>query len=413
MAATAKQDRPFEVVVWGATGFTGRLVAEYLARQYGSDLKWALAGRSRDRLEQVRSGLDGAPEDLPVIVADSHDPASLQAMAAQTRVVLTTVGPYALYGNELVAACVAEGTDYVDLAGEVQWVQRMIEKHQAEAVETGARIVHCCGFDSIPSDMGVYFVQQQAQAEFGEYCERVGLRVKAAKGGASGGTIASMLNLVKEARSDKKVAKAVKNPYSLCPPDMQSGPRQATHSTPSFDKDVKAWLAPFVMAAINTRVVHRSHALLERVWGEDFRYDEAMMVGRGLSGRAKATVGSVGLGGFLAAAAIGPTRTLMQKTFLPSPGEGPDRAEREAGFFTMLLTGHTTSGGVIRAKVTGDRDPGYGSTSKMISEAAVCLASDVGDDVAGGFWTPSTAMNGALLERLAANAGLGFVRLDD
>jgi len=406
--------REFDVVLMGATGFTGRLVAEHLLARHGADgdLRWALAGRNQAKLEEIRATLGEGAASLPLITADSHDRESLDAMVKRTRVVCTTVGPYALHGSELVAACCAHGTDYCDLSGEVPWMRKMIDKHAEAAKKSGARIVHCCGFDSIPSDMGVWFLQNAARERFGKPLERVRLRVKAAKGGLSGGTFASMLNIVEESRRDGETAKVLKNPYALCPPDARKGPRQPYVSGPKFDAAIDSWMAPFIMAAINTRVVHRANALQDFAYGKGFRYDEAVLTGKGLGGRAKATMVSLGMGAFALGAAMGPTRSLLNKTVLPKPGEGPSPEQRKAGFFNIVVEGRTSEGSALRARVKGDRDPGYGSTSKMIGEAAVCLARDIGDDVGGGFWTPATALNGKLLERLQANAGVTF-EIDD
>ena len=408
------EEREFDVVLMGATGFTGRLVAEHLLARHGAegDLRWALAGRSQAKLEQIRAGLGDGAAALPLIVADSHDRESLNRLVQRTRVICTTVGPYALHGSELVAACCTHGTDYCDLSGEVPWMRKMIEQHAEAARKSGARIVHCCGFDSIPSDMGVWFLQKAAAEQFGKPLERVRLRVKAAKGGLSGGTFASMLNIVEESRRDSETAKVLKNPFALCPPDRRKSPRQPYVNGPEFDAAIGSWIAPFIMAAINTRVVHRANALQDFAYGNGFRYDEAVLTGKGLGGRAKATMVSLGMGAFALGAAMGPTRSLLKKMVLPKPGEGPSPEQREAGFFNIIVEGRTSEGSTLRARVKGDRDPGYGSTSKMIGEAAVCLAHDIGDDVEGGFWTPATALNGKLLERLEKHAGVSF-EIDD
>jgi len=409
-------DQPrFDLVLLGATGFTGRLVAEYLLQRHGAggDFKWALAGRSRDKLEGVRAELGETAADLPLLIADSHDRASLDALVAQTRAVCSTVGPYALHGSELVAACAASGTDYCDLTGEVPWMRQMLDAHEAAAIESGARLVHCCGFDSIPSDLGVWFLQHQAQRLFGKPMSRVRLGVQALKGKMSGGTAASMLNIIETSRSDPEVARIAKNPFALCPGEFRKGPRQPYVKGPTFDDDLNAWLAPFVMAAINTRIVHRSHALQGRPWGEDFTYEEAMMTGHGFTGRRRAITWSLALGGFALGASLGPTRKLMQNRFLPKPGEGPSAKERERGLFKLLLVGRDDDGHEIRVRVTGDRDPGYGSTAKMLGEAAYALATDVAEgSPPGGFWTPSTAMAEKLIPRLVEHAGLSFEVLE-
>ncbi len=409
-------DQPqFDLVLLGATGFTGRLVAEYLLERHGAEgqLKWALAGRSRDKLESVRAELGEAAAELPLLLADSHDRASLDALVAQTRAVCSTVGPYALHGSDLVAACAESGTDYCDLTGEVPWMRQMLDAHEEAAIASGARLVHCCGFDSIPSDLGVWFLQHQAERLFGTPMTRVRLGVQALRGKMSGGTAASMLNIIESSRSDPEIARIAKNPYALCPEEFRKGPRQPYVKGPTFDDDLDAWLAPFVMAAINTRIVHRSHALQGRPWGEDFTYEEAMMTGTGFKGRRQAITWSLALGGFAVGASLGPTRKLLKNRFLPKPGEGPSKGARERGLFKLLLVGRDDDGHEVRVRVTGDRDPGYGSTSRMLGEAAYTLATDVPEgSPPGGFWTPSTAMAEKLIPRLVEHAGLTFELLD-
>ncbi len=407
-------DREFDVVVWGATGFTGALVAEYLLAQYGvgDSLRWALAGRSEDKLAGLKETLGAKAASVPTIVADSFDEQSLAAMVANTRVVISTVGPYAKYGSPLVAACVEHATHYCDLAGETQWIRRMIDQHHDAAAGNGTRIVHCCGFDSVPMDIGVWFLQQEAMRRHGSYCTSIAMLVKAMRGGASGGTIASLLNVVKEARADRDVARVVADPYGLNPADERQGPDGPDQRNVSFDDRVRAWTAPFVMAAINTKVVRRSHALLDYPYGRDFRYREATLMGKGASGWLKAGALTVGLGGFVTAAGFDFSRGLLERFVLPEPGEGPDREQREKGFFDLRQFGEFANGTVIKSRITGDRDPGYGSTSKMLAESGVCLALDeLSSD--GGVLTPAVAMGDALLGRLQENAGLSFEILDD
>ncbi|MCH8543056.1 MAG: saccharopine dehydrogenase NADP-binding domain-containing protein [Alcanivorax sp.] len=400
----------FDLVVFGATSFVGQILVRYLTDTFGTDgdLKWALAGRSREKLEQVRSDLGSQAVSLPVIVADAADEDSLRQLCQQTRVVVSTVGPYALYGEPLVKVCADTGTHYCDLTGEVQWIPRMISRYEAAAKASGARIVHCCGFDSIPSDFGVFFLQQQAQARFGAPCTDVKMRVKAAKGGASGGTVASMMNVAREAASDSALRKQLSNPYALCPPDHGFTVRQANVSTPTFDADFDAWAGPFVMAGINTRIVHRSNALLGNAYGDDFRYDEAMLTGKGFAGRMKALGLTTGTGAFLAAAALAPSRWVLEKFVVPKPGEGPTPAAQKAGFYDLRFVGKTDSGARLQVRVTGAGDPGYGSTAKLLGQAAASLAKDIADDVPGGFWTPASLMGNALLSRLSSAADLTF-----
>lgn len=395
--------REFEVIVYGASSFVGQILCHYLNQRYGSqgDLKWAIAGRSQKKLDALNTELGTS---LTTIVADAQDATALDGLAKRTQVVCTTVGPYALYGSELVAACVNNGTDCCDLTGEPQWMRRMIDSHQAKAEQTGARIVHNCGFDSLPSDLGVLFTQQQSIEQYGAPCTKIRMAVKAAKGGASGGTIASMINVFQEASKDPGLRKILQNPYAVCPEGDRQGVRQLNVVKPVYSKQIGRWLGPFIMANINTRVVHRSHALAGHPWGKDFLYDESMM----MKGRWGATMMTMGLGAFMGMIAIKPTRWMLQKLVLPKPGEGPSPAEQAAGFFDMRFFGTTTDGKTIRTKVTGDRDPGYGSTGKMLGEAAVCLAKEIDDQTPGGFPTPSIALGNKLIDRLQKNAGLTF-----
>jgi short subunit dehydrogenase-like uncharacterized protein len=403
---TKRSDRPFDLVVFGATSFVGQILCRHLVARHGTDtgLRWAIAGRNEAKLDRVATDT-GAEVDR--IVADAADAAAMQSLVDSTRVVVSTVGPYALYGSELVAAAAAAGTDYCDLSGEPQWMRRMIDAHHDTAVATGARIVHSCGFDSIPSDLGVWFTQQQAEARFGAPCATISMRVKAMKGTASGGTIASMLNAVEEAVGDKDLRKVMGNPYALVPPGTPKGPRQPDTRLPRHDRVSGAWVAPFVMASVNTKVVHRSHALLGRPWGDGFLYDEAMMTGGGPVGAAKASAVVGGLGGFMALAALKPARSLLAR-FLPEPGEGPSPEAQLAGFYDLRLFGATAAGDTIVTKVTGDRDPGYGSTGKMLGEVAVAFLELDPTEVPGGFLTPATAFGDDLVTRLEAHAGLSF-----
>jgi short subunit dehydrogenase-like uncharacterized protein len=385
-------DKPFDIVVHGATGFTGRLVIEYLLQRYpaGSGVRWAMGGRNADKLAAVRDEV-GAPADTPLVVTDSADTASLQALMAQTRLVLTTVGPYQLYGNELVAACAASGVDYVDLCGEPAWMRRMIDAHTSAATASGARIVFSCGFDSIPFDLGVLMLQNEMKARFGTTANRVRGRVRKMKGTFSGGTAASLKATMAAAMQDPGVMDLLRNPFSLTP--GFEGPRQPSGNKPMLEEDTGQWVAPFVMAAINTRNVHRSNFLLGHAWGTDLVYDEMMVTGPGDRGEAIAK-------------AVAADKSLGAEGG-PQPGEGPSRAEREAGFYDVLFLGQDAAGHTVRIGVKGDRDPGYGSTSKMITEAAVCLLQDA-TGTAGGIWTPGAAMGGALIDRLQRNAGMHF-----
>lgn len=402
--------RDFDLVVFGATGFTGRLVAEYLLQTYGTDgpLRWAIAGRSATRLQALGEEL-GA--DIPVVAADAADPTALAALVRRARAVITTVGPYQLYGEALVEACAAAGTDYVDLCGEPAWMARMIPRLEAPARASGARIVFSCGFDSIPFDLGVLFLQTEARQRLGRPFERVHGRVRRIRGGPSGGTIASGLASLAAAARDPAVAATLADPFALTPGFR--GPAQPDGETAAWDELAGAWSGPFVMATINTKNVHRSNALRGHPWGTGFRYDERMLTGAGASGRRRAqglvrqTRMQNALLGFA------PTRALLRRFVLPKPGEGPNREQRESGGYELWFLGQQADGNaggqVLRATVTGDRDPGYGSTSKLIAEAALCLIDETGrEQTPGGVWTPAAAMGLALVRRLHERAGLRF-----
>lgn len=400
----------YQLVVYGATSFVGQLLTRYLVQTYGvnEQLHWAIAGRSASKLNELKQNLGSGASQLATIIADAQDESALKAMCQQTKVVVSTVGPYALYGSSLVKVCATLGTDYCDLTGEPQWIARMIEQYESAAQASGARIVHCCGFDSIPSDLGTFYLQQQAQQRLGQTCSQVKLRVKSIRGSFSGGTVASMMELFSEISKNPSLRKVMANPYALCPPSNQQKPKQPNLNFAQYDKDAGAWSAPFVMAGINTKVVHRSNALSNYAYGTQFIYDETMLTGKGVIGGAMAVGASVGLAGFVAAAVIPPTRRILQK-IVPQAGEGPTPKQQEQGFYDIRLIGLTDNGQRLTAKVTGDRDPGYGSTAKMLGEAAVCLATDISKtDKTGGFWTPSTALGQRLIERLQAKAGLTF-----
>jgi short subunit dehydrogenase-like uncharacterized protein len=407
------EEREFDVVVWGATGFTGQLVAEYLLERYGVDgpLRWALGGRNESKLAVLRTELAKqvpSADTLPLVVGDGDDAAFLETLAARTRVVCTTVGPYVLYGSKLVAACARGGTHYCDLTGEVQWMRRMIDAHHGDAQASGARIIHAAGFDSIPSDLGVWFLQREMTARHGVPSRRVKMRAKGFSGGMSGGTIASMLAMMDEQGRDPEVRRIFADPYALNPDGERSGLDENESMAPAYDEDFGSWTGPFVMAPCDTRIVRRTNALLGYAYGKDFRYDEAMLTGAGPRGLAKAAALSAGLVGGMSALAVGPLRRLVA-TRLPAPGEGPTREQQEQGYYDLRFFGAhpEDEGKCLRAQVTGDRDPGYGSTSKILGEVAVCLALDE-VNVVGGFWTPASALGGALLDRLESNAGLAF-----
>jgi len=394
----------FDVIVYGATGFTGRLVAEYLQRTYGAegDVRWAMAGRDMNKLRAIATEI-GAPPSLPLIAADANDPNALDALAHRTRVVLTTVGPYQLYGEPVLAACIRAGTDYVDLCGEPNWMAAMIAKYEAAAKASGARIVFSCGFDSIPFDLGVFFLQSHMKDRFGQPAHFVRGRVRKMKGTFSGGTMASFLASVEAAGRDPKLVKQMADPFALSPERLAEQPKG---DTAIYDDDIPSWSAPFVMAAINTKNIHRSNALMDYAYRRDFTYDEMMLTGDGPDGekRARGMVKQSNMQRSLMSFA--PARALLRRFALPKPGEGPSKEERETGFYDVLFVGETGEGGKLSVSVYGDKDPGYGSTSKIISEAALCLGQTAREETPGGIWTPASAMGQSLVDRLQARSVL-------
>ena len=398
--------REHDIVLFGATGFTGRLVAGHLARTHlASGLRLALAGRDRGKLERIRDEVAAetpAARALPILVADAHDAAALDAVAKKTRVVATTVGPYAKYGEALVAACAKNGTHYCDLTGEVTFVRRMIDRHHDEAAKTGARIVHTCGYDSIPSDLGTWLVARAYRDRFGAPPTHLEHAAGESRGGASGGTVASMLVLMEEAQRDRAVRRLLADPYALVP-GPRPGQDGADQMGVRYDRDLAMWTGPFIMAAINARVVRRTAYLLEREGKEAYggaRYEECMSTGKGVGGAVRATMLSAGMGVGLAALAIGPVRRFAAERFLPKPGEGPSEKLRKTGYFVSRFVARGPHG-VVRAKMRGEGDPGYDGTSRMLGESAMCLAKDA-LDAPGGIRTPVSTMAEPLLARLRA-----------
>ena len=404
---------PLDLVLFGATGFVGRLVAAALLvaqREQAPDLRWALAGRSLSALKALRESLGAGDRAYPaLIVADAEDEHSLATLCRDARVLISTVGPYARYGEALVRACVASGTDYCDLCGEPQWIRRMIDRYATQARASGARLVPCCGFDSIPSDLGVLFLQQSTLAREGRACETVRMRVYGLKGGLSGGTAASLINVAREAAEDRRVRRLLADPYALCPESPKLATQQEGVRFAFRDACSAQWCAPFIMAAINERVVHRSHALLGRCWGDGFVYQEAVACGRNQrKAFVKAHAIAAAMLAFLAGASIEPGRRLLERFLLPAPGEGPDAQARESGSFDLRFFGLREGQVRIRVQVSADRDPGYAATAAMLVQAALYLARDLPPDWPGGFWTPASLPGDALRERLQQFAGLRF-----
>lgn len=403
----SRSARTHDIVVYGATGFVGKLLVDYLARNAPVEVRIALAGRNEAKLAAVRAELPETARDWPLIVADAADPKAMKEMAESTKVVATTVGPYAKYGMPLVAACAEAGTDYVDLTGEAVFVRRSADEYDAMAQASGARIVHSCGFDSIPSDLGVYLTWQQAMSDNAGTLRETTLVVRKAKGGFSGGTIDSLRNQIDLAGKDKSVARVLVDPYGLSPDRAAEPPM----SRDSVDNDVTAprkdarlgqWVGPFVMASYNTRVVRRSNALLDHAYGPDFHYQEVVGFGNSPAAPVMASGMAVGLGGLVAGLRFGPTRAVLDK-FLPKPGEGPSEQARNNGLFVLDIIADTTTGQRYRTRVAADGDPGYAATSMMMGEAALTLVLDRAQlPDRAGVLTPAVAMGDALIDRLRA-----------
>jgi len=383
-------DKSFDVVIYGATGFTGKLVVEYMQEKYGKDegISWAIAGRSEEKLNSVREELK-VGSNVPQLLVDSNDTDSIASMVQQTKCVLTTVGPYQLYGANILQQCVVHGVDYVDLCGEPGWMHEMINEHAEQAKETGARIVFSCGFDSIPFDLGVYFLQKEVISQHGHPASNVRGRVREMNGEFSGGTAASLGATMASLKEKPELFEVLVNPFALS--NGFTGPEQAQDSKPIYDEKLETWVAPFFMAPINTKNVHRSNALMDHLYGEDFCYNEMWIQGPGEEGKA-------------AAEFVGSMNPLADA---PAPGEGPSKESRENGNYDVLFCADLNDGSSLHASVSGDIDPGYGSTSKMIAESALCLVNDCAE-LGGGIYTPAPAMGEKLITRLQANAGLTF-----
>ena len=379
----------YDFVIYGATGFTGKLVVEYAINQYASnnEISWAIAGRNNEKLEHVQEKYN-LPSNIGKIVVDSNDQNSIDEMVSQTKCVLTTVGPYQLYGEKIVKTCISTGTDYVDLCGEPGFMHKIISECSAEAKETGARIVFSCGFDSIPFDLGVLFVQEEVMAKLNKYASSVRGRVRAMNGEFSGGTAASMKATMAALQSNPELINILVNPHALC--DGMQGVQQDDDSKPVYDEELDTWVAPFFMAPINTKNIHRSNKLMNHIYGENFKYNEMWIQGPGEEGKAAAEFIS----------------TMNPLGDAPEPGDGPSRESRENGNYDVLFCADI-DGETIKASVSGDMDPGYGSTSKMITESAVCLVKDC-ENLAGGIYTPAASMGKKLIKRLESSAGLTF-----
>ena len=396
--------KQFDIIIWGATSFTGKLVVEYLFEKFASTkIKWAIAGRNKEKLENIRSKV--ADKNIPIFIADSFDEKSLSVIVKKSKVICSTVGPYSLYGSLLVELCVKHSTNYCDITGEAQWIRKIIDKFHEDAKKKKIKIVNSCGFDSIPSDMGVYFIQNKIKKTYKSYAKSIKMRVAGIRGGISGGTYGSMNNLLKEAYADKSVFKVLNNPYGLNPNDKMEGLDKKDLRKIIFDNELNSWIYPFIMAGINTKIVRRSNALSNFQYGKEFTYEEATIAGKGISGFWKAILALFPL----AMIGINPNSFLKKivNSFMPKPGEGPGIEKRKNGFYNLRFYITIDKKKKAFAKVIGDSDPGYGSTSKMLAESALSLAFD---NLPGnyGVITPSFAMGDKLLNRLKENAGLSF-----
>ena len=383
------ETKKYDFIVFGATGFTGKLVVEYLVERYlgNPEIKWALAGRNLEKLKSVAKPKN-VPDDICLFTADSNDKTSVENLVSKTRCILTVVGPYQLYGNNIIESCAKSGTDYVDLCGEPGWMHEKINALSNISKESGSRIVFSCGFDSIPFDLGVLFLQNEIIKRFNKPAPNVRGRVRAMNGEFSGGTAASLGATMSALKEKPELFAVLANPFALS--NGFIGPDQPADNKPIYDEKLNSWVAPFFMAPINTKNIHRSNALMDHIYGEDFCYNEMWIQGTGDEGKAAADF-------------ISKSNPLSNA---PQPGEGPSRESRENGNYDLLFCGDIDDKS-IHVSVTGDMDPGYGSTSKMITESAVCLVKEC-DDLKGGIYTSASSMGTKLIKRLVDNAGLTF-----
>ncbi len=383
------ETKKYDFIVFGATGFTGKLVVEYLVERYlgNPEIKWALAGRNLEKLKSVAKSKN-VPDDICLFTADSNDKTSVENLVSKTRCILTVVGPYQLYGNNIIESCAKSGTDYVDLCGEPGWMHEKINELSDISKESGSRILFSCGFDSIPFDLGVLFLQNEIIKRFNKPAPNVRGRVRAMNGEFSGGTAASLGATMSALKEKPELFAVLANPFALS--NGFIGPDQPADNKPVYDEKLDSWVAPFFMAPINTKNIHRSNALMDHIYGEDFCYNEMWIQGTGDEGKAAADF-------------ISKSNPLSNA---PQPGEGPSRESRENGNYDLLFCGDIDDKS-IHVSVTGDMDPGYGSTSKMITESAVCLVKEC-DDLKGGIYTSASSMGTKLIKRLEDNAGLTF-----
>jgi len=393
-------ERDFQIIVWGATGFTGQIVAEYLHKNYGANLSWAIAGRNIEKLQSVKTKLQ-LKENVDCLVGDSFDEESLKAITSKTDVIISTVGPYLIYGKALVGACVETKTDYCDLTGEIPFVKDSIDTFHEKAKENRVKIVHSCGYDSIPSDIGCLLLQNRSIEKYGEPSSNVKLFVMGTKGKVSGGTIASMMNLMKESKDPSK-RQIQSDPYILCYDVNENMPNQKIQNFTWYDPRIEKWTAPFIMARFNSRIVFRTNDLNHYAYGRDFVYDEGLAVGYGMKGKIRGNLLMAGIGVFIQLMSWSITRSFLYKMFLPKPGEGPDKKFREEGYFKVKLVGQNANEeNRVEVEIGDSNDPGYGSTSIMLAESALCLALNKNDTPKEfGVITTAIAMGTVIADRL-------------
>lgn len=392
--------KDFQIIVWGATGFTGQIVVEYLKNNYGNDIRWAIAGRSLEKLQSLKNKFR-LINSVECLVGDSFDEESLKSITSRTDVLISTVGPYALFGKALVSACLGTKTDYCDLTGEIPFVKDSVDSYHEKAKSNEVKIVHSCGYDSIPSDIGCLLLQEKAIKNHGKPLSNVKLFILGLKGKFSGGTLVSMVNLMMEAKNPEK-RKIQTNPYILCKDVIAGMPIQRIQSFAWYDPRIEKWTAPFIMARFNTRIVFRSNELMEYKYGRNFMYDEGLVVGRGMKGKLRGEILTIGIGIMILLMSVSITRWILKKTVFPKPGEGPSKEERMNGYFKMLLVGENENGeNRTEVFISDTNDPGYGSTAIMLAESALCLALDK-DELPNeyGVITPAVAMGTKIADRL-------------
>ncbi|MET3650277.1 saccharopine dehydrogenase family protein [Phyllobacterium ifriqiyense] len=388
----------FEVIVYGASGFTGELVCAHLVENYGSQLRWAMAGRDHRKLIETHSRI-GAPSNVGLITVDLESTADVAALVKRTDGLITTAGPFATIGEPLLAACVRQGIAYVDLSGDAVWIRRMIDRYEEVAKSTGGRIIFSAGFDSVPSDLGVRFLQTIAKERFGSCARRVKGRVMHIAGSLSGGSIASARASASNAVEDDYSRTLLADPFALVP--GFSGPMQPNETAAVFDDDVGWWVVPFIMSGINVKTVHRSNALLGHPYGTDFIYDEMLVYPKASNEHAATRQASVDEWSNRDLIAVSPLK----------PGDGPDAALRNSGGYQLLFVGLLEDERRVDVTVEGVGDPGYRSTSRIVVETMLSLLKD-GVNLPGGMWTASAALGATLQNRLELNAGLSFREVD-